>query len=255
MHDFTAVEWIMAILGSICIGLSKGAFPGVSTLAISLYANIFEPSESMGIIIIILFLANVVSVIIFRRFADWMCIARLMPFTAMGVVVGYFFLLWMPTEHVGRLIGLMLLLLTAIHFYRQYRAPENLNTEIEPLNNPDPFFSSSALFIGLLSGFSSMVANAAGPITIIYLLSIKLEKFRFIATMAWLYLILNALKIPFHVSLGNINAFSLKLSAFLGIIAIATVLISPVLIKHIPQKLFNFITWSFVLIASLKLIF
>ncbi len=248
----------MAILGSICIGLSKGAFPGMSTLAIGLYANIFEPSESMGIIIIILFLANIVSVVIFRRFADWMCIARLMPFTAIGVVLGYLFLLWMPSQHIGQLIGLMLLLMTAIHFYRQFRASENLDPQInilKPLNNPSPFFSSSSLFIGLLSGFSSMVANAAGPITIIYLLSIRLEKFRFIATMAWLYLILNALKIPFHVSLGNINAFSLKLSVALGVVAIATVLISPLIVKRIPQKLFNFITWSFVIIASLKLIF
>lgn len=256
MHDLTVIEWGMAVLGAMCIGLSKGAFPGMASLAIGLYAHVFEPSESLGIILAILFLANIVAVIIFRRSADWMCIARLMPAAVLGIVVGYFFLLWIPTNHIGQFIGIMLLLMASIHAYRQYRSSDSsLNLDSEFSGKPIQYFSFAAFVIGFLSGFSSMVANAAGPITIIYLLSIRLEKFRFIATMAWLYLILNAFKIPFHVSLGNINAFSLKLSAILAVVAIATVLVSPFIVKHVPQRIFNCITWAFVVIASLKLIF
>lgn len=259
MLNLSFLDWFLAILGAMGIGLSKGAFPGLSMLTIGLYAHIFEPFQSIGIVLIIVFLANVVAVIIFRKFADWRIIRWLLPFTLVGVLLGYLFLLFFPIAHVHRVIGIILMLMIGTHFFRHYK---NLNIgfnhepstgKIEITKNYG--FSCWTILTGLICGFSTMVANAAAPIAMIYLMSIGLDKFRFIATMAWLFFILNVIKIPFHITLGSINNDFFKISLILGLIATITVFISPYLIKYIPQKIFNAFTWALVLIASINLSF
>lgn len=258
MFNLSFLDWFLAVLGAIGIGLSKGGFPGLSMLTVGLYAHIFEPIQSIGIVLMILFLANIVAVILFRKFADWGMISRLIPFTLIGILLGYFFLLFFPASHINRVIGLMLILMVAVHFYRQYQNTDRFNCDEQSRDikfSKRGYFSGSAIFIGLLCGFSTMVANAAGPIAIIYLMNNGLDKFRFVATMAWLFFIMNAIKIPFHLSLGSINSDFFQLGLFLGLIAIITVIISSYLIKYIPQRIFNILTWVLVLATSLKLAF
>ncbi|WP_373398457.1 TSUP family transporter [Algoriphagus halophilus] len=52
--------------------------------------------------------------------------------------------------------------------------------------------------IGTLAGFTTMVGNLAGPISNIYFLAMRLPKNHFIGTAAWLFLIINVFKLPFH---------------------------------------------------------
>ena len=56
-----------------------------------------------------------------------------------------------------------------------------------------------AAFLGFFGGFSTMVANAAGPIMALYLLSMRLPKNVFIGTGAWFFFIINLLKVPLHI--------------------------------------------------------
>ena len=100
-----------------------------------------------------------------------------------------------------------------------------------------------------------MVANTAGPVTIIYLMTLGLSKTKFIATMVWFYFFVNIIKVPFQVSLGNINCVNLQLGLFLGSIAIATVFVAPYIVARVPQAWFNKIIWTLVVVASLKLLF
>lgn len=59
--------------------------------------------------------------------------------------------------------------------------------------------------MGTLSGITTMLANAAGPLVSLYLLAISLPKPQLIATSAWFFLIINASKIPFSMQLGLID--------------------------------------------------
>ncbi|GAB1858183.1 hypothetical protein MHTCC0001_30200 [Flavobacteriaceae bacterium MHTCC 0001] len=43
-----------------------------------------------------------------------------------------------------------------------------------------------------------MIGNLAGPISNIYFLAMRLPKNEFIGTGAWLFLIINVFKLPFH---------------------------------------------------------
>ena len=61
-----------------------------------------------------------------------------------------------------------------------------------------------------------MVANAAGPIMIMYLLAMRLPKLVFMGTSAWYFFVLNLFKVPFSYSLGLINFNSLQVSLVLA---------------------------------------
>jgi hypothetical protein len=54
-------------------------------------------------------------------------------------------------------------------------------------------------FTGLLAGITTMIGNLAGAFSNIYFLAMRLPKNVFIGTAAWLFLIINAIKLPFHI--------------------------------------------------------
>jgi uncharacterized membrane protein YfcA len=53
-------------------------------------------------------------------------------------------------------------------------------------------------FIGVLAGITTMIGNLAGAFSNIYFLAMRLPKNEFIGTAAWLFLIINVVKLPFH---------------------------------------------------------
>ena len=51
-----------------------------------------------------------------------------------------------------------------------------------------------AATFGILAGFTTQVANAAGPVMAIYLVLMKFSKEEYIGSAAWYFLILNWIK-------------------------------------------------------------
>jgi hypothetical protein len=98
------------------------------------------------------------------------------------------------------------------------------------------------------------MANAAGPIMIIYLLAMRLPKTEFIGTGALYFFIGNWVKVPFFLSLNLITIESLKFDLML-FPAIAVGAVAGVLIlKRIPQKAFKTVVEGLAVIASLHLL-
>ena len=72
-----------------------------------------------------------------------------------------------------------------------------------------------AALTGVMAGFTTMVANAAGPVMLLYLLAVGLPKLTFIGTGAWFFMLVNAFKVPFSLKLGLITTNSLIVDAIL----------------------------------------
>jgi uncharacterized membrane protein YfcA len=100
-----------------------------------------------------------------------------------------------------------------------------------------------------------MMANAAGPFSTIYLLSMRLQKKEFIGTVAWFYFILNWFKAPFSFSLGLINNQSLQFDLVLFPIIIIGAVVGIIVIKYIPDTKFEKIVMMFAAVAAIKLLF
>jgi hypothetical protein len=112
-----------------------------------------------------------------------------------------------------------------------------------------PFGLWFPIVMGVLAGTTTMMANAAGPIMIIYLLAMRLPKKEFVGTGAWYFLLVNLLKVPFSASpdLGLINAHSLQFNLILSPLIVIGALAGVRLVKYVPQKTFT--KWMQILAA------
>ena len=100
-----------------------------------------------------------------------------------------------------------------------------------------------------------MMANAAGPIMIIYLLAMRLPKVEFVGTSAWFFFVINWLKVPFSANLELMTAESVKLDLImLPFIAVGAA-VGILVLKRIPQKAFNVVVQILAAAAAIWLLF
>ena len=101
--------------------------------------------------------------------------------------------------------------------------------------------------MGLVAGFATMTANAAGPVTSLYLVMAGLPMLEMLGTVAWFYLAVNAAKIPFSAGAGLLSVRGLAIDAALIPALLLGASAGKVIIARIDQKVFE----SAVLVLSL----
>ncbi len=247
ISQLTPWQWALAALGAYLVGISKTGVAGLGVFAVALFASALPARESTGIVLVILIAADVVAVATYRRHASWPHLLRLFPWTAVGVVGGYLVMGRIDGQTTQRLIGAILILLVALQLWRRRR----------PGVAPDPTRSHHLLsgLTGVSAGFATMVANAAGSIMNLYLLTMRMPKVVFMGTAAWFFFIINLFKVPFSYSLGLINQESLPISLLLAPVAIAGALTGRILIRHINQQVFEVLALVLTMVAGLRLFF
>jgi uncharacterized membrane protein YfcA len=247
--ELSPTDWTMIIVGAALIGLGKGGLTGVGNLSIALFAFTFPAAQSVGILLPVLLCADIVAIIIYRQHALWPYIWRLLPWTCGGLFVGGLLLIYVNDAVLRIVIGGLLLMLTGLHFVRQH-----LQKELIEGHDPLPHSRTFVGVTGILGGFATMAANAAGPVAAIYLLAARLPKYAFLGTMAWFFFIVNMIKIPLQVSIGIITSETIGLSLLLGLVAAAAVVLGRFVVTYIPQKAFEMLVWTFVILAGIRLV-
>jgi uncharacterized membrane protein YfcA len=92
---------------------------------------------------------------------------------------------------------------------------------------------------GVSTGFATTVANAAGPVMSLYLLSKRLPKEEFIATGAWFFFFINLTKVPIYVWHGMITPRSLVFDAMMVPAVLCGALTGRWVVGHINPKVFE----------------
>jgi uncharacterized membrane protein YfcA len=241
--------WLIAVLGAFLVGVSKTGIAGMGVLSVALFTLIFPARASTGIVLPILIVADVIAVATYRRSAEWSYLWRLIPAAAAGIVIGYFALERLDAQQVSRLIGVILLVITALQAWRM-----RSETGIERAGETLAHNIWLAALVGVLAGFSTMISNAAGPIIIIYLLAMGLPKLAFMGTSAWYFFILNVAKVPFSMNLGLITVETLTFDALVAPFAILGALLGVPLLRRINQDWFQRLALLFTVIAAVRLI-
>lgn len=239
-------QWALAFLGSFLVGVSKTGIAGLGILNVAIFANILPARESVGVVLVMLIAADLVAVTVYRREAAWSNLVRLFPWAALGVILGALALGRVDDLTVRRLIGGILVVLIILQVVRRRPA-----VDVAEAPEPQPWFVVGA---GLLAGFTTMVANAAGPIMIIYLLAMRLPKLHFIGTAAWFFMVLNLFKVPFSYGLGLINPGSFAVSLQIVPFAVIGALFGRKLITYIDQKLFERLAIGLTFVAGVHLL-
>jgi uncharacterized membrane protein YfcA len=244
---FDTLQWVCAITGALMVGISKTGISGLSVLAVALFAYVFPSSkQASGLVLPLLIFADVIAVFSYRAHAQWRHVWRVFPWTALGVVIGFVALGRISDRTTRWLIGGIILALSALSYWRRHRAVGN--------GADDPIHWSAAIFVGVLAGFVTLVANAAGPLMAVYLLSMRLPKMHYVGTSAVFFMLLNLFKVPFMAFLGLITPASFTFNLYLLPAVLAGTLLGRWLIKRIAQNVFENLVLALSAIAGLLLL-
>jgi uncharacterized protein len=244
--QFGLLEWLLLMLGALIAGSSKGGLPGLNTVAVVLFAQVLPARVATGALLPLLIAADVVAVLLFRNAANWRELWRIFPSTAVGVVLGALLLGRIDDAVVKPMMGIIILVLCALQFWRS----RNTNAGLDLVQHP-----VTAGLAGIIAGFTTLIANAAGPIMTLYLLAMRLPKHEFVGTTAWFFFVVNLFKLPFMLGLGLVNLDSLKLDAALLIFVLAGVFIGRFAMHKLEQRLFNTVALVLAFLGGLRLLF
>ena len=225
--------WLFAALGAFMVGVSKAGITGLSILSIALFTQVFPSSkQASGLVLPLLIFGDFVAVFAYRKHTQWHYVWRLFPWTALGVVLGYFALGRISDHATKSLIGGIIVSLAALSFWRTYLSvPNDKRTAA--------LHWSVAALIGVLAGFITLVANAAGPLMAIYLVAMGLPKMEYVGTAAVFFMLLNLFKVPFMVDLGLITVQSFGFNLMLAPAVLLGALAGRWLLMRVNQNLFE----------------
>jgi hypothetical protein len=246
---FSPWEWTALAVGALLVGLSKSGIPGIGILAIAIFTNLLPAKASTGLVLPLLIVGDLVAVATYRQHTVWKHVWKLFPWTAAGVVAGYFALEHIDDRQAKLLIAVILFLMLGLHLWRN-RQSEAQKIEAAVTEHARWF----APFTGIMAGFTTQVANAAGPVMIIYLLAMRLPKLEFLGTAAVFFMALNWFKVPFMVHLDMISTESIIVNLWLAPAVVGGALVGRAVAMRVPQKLFEQLALALTFVAAGKLL-
>ena len=201
---------------------------------------------STGLQLGMLAMADLPAAWYYRKTVNWKQLLRLIPMALLGILCGHFVLHFIKSDWtLNLLIGCLILMLCVFGLVKDYVLKDKEKI---------PTHWAFAAFFGLLAGFTTQVANAAGPVMAIYLIAMRFEKKEYMGTAAWYFLILNWTKVPIFAYEGRITAASLRADlAMIPLILVGSA-IGIWLLKKMPQKIFEKAVLLLSAVAAVKLL-
>lgn len=254
-----ALGYVALALAAVLIGFSKTAIGGAATVSIVLFASVLPTRESTGVMLVLLMVGDATAVWTYRRHADWALIRGLMLPVLAGIVVGAIFLGFAPVALLKPAIGGIVVVMTLLQAWRRWAAARDARlvraasgsggsrsraAAATPVAHPSGASSGlgSALGsagFGWMAGFTTMVANAGGPVMTLYLLRRNLEVTRFVGTLAWFFAAVNLTKLPFSIGLGLVRPGRLLLCLALVPAVLVGAVLGRWLISRISKDVFE----------------
>ena len=166
-------------------------------------------------------------------------VKRLLPATAVGVVLGGLMLWWFhqQTAIVGALIrieiGIESIALVGLHWWRQTRGVQQHLLK-------EPWRSH---LTGGFAAVSSTLAHAAGPIVTMYLLPLRLDRSMFVGACAIYFFILNTAKLPAYYWADQFKHAEWSFTIWFTPLVVAGALFGRWLNKRLSDKAFGRIVY------------
>ena len=246
-------QWALGAFCAFLNGVAKTGVPGLGILVVPLMLYVVtDPRISPGVVLPLLCLADLFAVLYYRRHAQWDRVVKLVPGVGLGLLLGmgglWAFDHWrMPDDLLTKAIGAIVLVMVIVQVVRKRLDGENAE-QATPSTSP-----LRAAVFGAATGFATYIANAAGPVMNLYLLSMALPKSEFMGTGAWFFFIINLVKVPQFALQGRITLDTLWIDLLLAPAVIIGALTGRWLFARIPQALFERIILGLAVVATVAL--
>lgn len=235
-------------LGGMLVGFSKTSFGGIGAVAAVLFALVLPAKESTAAVLLLLLVGDAIGIALYGRHASWRLILRLVPTVIVGLVVGALFMRFIDDLVMRRTIGVLLLVSVLLQVWQRRRA----RGDVAPgETSPHPVVAGAA---GVAAGFTTMTANAAGPIMALYFLAHRIDKRRFIGTNAWFFGAINLAKTPLSGALGLYTPQVLWTFVAMVPAVLVGAVLGRLVIKRVTQDQFEWVTMAASALASLVIL-
>ena len=238
---FDAVT-IAAFLGAVALqGISKGGLAGVGMMSMPLLLFVMPPATAAGLFLPVLMTQDVFSVWLYRGQWDAANLKLLVPAAAVGIVFGYLMFLTLPEAGLLILLGAITLIF-ALRGLTRLKAPPT---------PPRPIWGR---ILGAISGFTSTVLHVGSPPFQIYLLPQKLPRDVFIGTTVTFFFLMNWMKLPVFIALGQLTGPNLLIALLVAPFALAMTFVGKRLASVIEPERFYLIIHLLLAALGLKLL-
>ena len=185
--DISTTSWVLAYTAAFVIGISKSGIKGIAIIIVTLMALAFGARESTGLIVPLLVVGDLFAVFYYNRHTRWSYILKFLPWMVIGLLLGVFIGKDLPETTFK--ISMVVIILGTVLMMSWWDLRKSKAV---------PSHWAFGGFMGIMAGITTMIGNLAGAFSNVYFLAMRLPKNEFIGTAAWLFLIINVLKLPFH---------------------------------------------------------
>jgi uncharacterized membrane protein YfcA len=239
MPDLAPRKWALGAFCAFMIGVAKTGAPGVGTLVVPfMVMTVGDARLTAAWTAPLLSTADVFAVIYWRKQAEAKKLLTLIPWVAGGMAAGAV-ALSLPELILRRIIGGIVMLMLAAYLKRRLTRGEQA--------------PGNAGFYGIATGFAATVANAAGPLMNMYLLTQKLPKETFVATGAWFFFVVNLTKVPIYARYHLYSGASLLFDLMLVPAVACGAMTGRWVLRVVPQKLFETLVIALTAVSTLFL--
>ena len=232
-------QWLLGMFCAFMIGVAKTGAPGVGTMIAPLMVlTVGDARFAAAWTLPVLSAADIFAVAYWRRHAEARQLFSLIPWVLVGIA-GAAAALSLDESVIRKIIGAIIVGMLVIYLWRRF--------------SPTPQVAGNPAFYGICTGFASTLANAAGPVMNIYLLSRKLPKEKFVATGAWFFFVVNLLKAPVYAWHGLYSRESLTFDVLMVPAVLIGALAGRWLIRNIDQRMFEVLVIALTAISCLFL--
>ena len=241
-HDL--LTWALLAVASVLVGMAKTGVPGLGILVVPMvFHAIPDGRQAPAVLLPLLCAADIAGVAIYRRHAEPGRLWRLFPWVALGMAAGTAALATLPGSALRITVGVLVLIMAGLHLLRERLTGGTI-----------PQTWQAALAFGLVAGFATTVANAAGPVMNLYLLSSDLAKDQFMGTGAWFFFLVNLLKLPIYAWQGMITGDSLLIDLILLPGILVGAFAGKRIYDRLPQRAFEITVLTLTVVAGLSLL-
>lgn len=245
MLELTGIQLLLLIGAAVIIGFSKTGIAGATLPAIAMIAYTFGGKLSSGVMLTMLILGDLLAVYNYGKYGKFKDVMKVLPPAVIGIVLGAVIGNFLNDTQFKILLGIIVTVCLILLIYR-----EIVKKSVEVPENK--FYH---MVVGIVSGFASMVGNAAGPIFSVYLLSMSFDKNKFIGTTSWFFFVINLIKLPFHIFLWKtITMDTLKYTGYMLPFIVLGALLGVFLVKRINERHYKILVIIMTAIAAVRLI-